>query len=80
MDINQAQMGVYLDSFQPKSLTLIHEFYHLGSHGPRSEDLLTWAPPEEIQPKDKEGNVNPLWPGDPANFVRSKVQAGEWQH
>ncbi|KAK0101694.1 hypothetical protein ONS95_006850 [Cadophora gregata] len=77
LDINQAEMGVYLDSFQPKSLTLIHELYHLGSQGPLSADLIGWAPPTDVQPKDEEGNVNPGWPGDPANFVKSKIPAGE---
>ncbi|KAL2071645.1 hypothetical protein VTL71DRAFT_12880 [Oculimacula yallundae] len=75
LDINQGKIGVYLDSFQPKSLTLIHELYHLGTLGSKSRDINSWTPPLDLQPKNQEGNANAEWPGNPENFVQSRNAA-----
>ncbi|KAL5323573.1 hypothetical protein ACEPPN_008112 [Leptodophora sp. 'Broadleaf-Isolate-01'] len=43
-----------------------------------SQDLEKWLPPAELQPKDTNGNVNPDWPGNPANFIRAKEKQADY--
>ncbi len=72
LDTSQTDPNTYLDNIQPRSMTIIHEMYHLAAAGSKSEDLRGMVPPTDIKPLDEAGNPNPKWPGDPANFVIKK--------
>ncbi|KAH9213711.1 hypothetical protein DL95DRAFT_524362 [Leptodontidium sp. 2 PMI_412] len=54
-----------------RALTLCSPgFFSSGTYESGSREVA--PPPAELQPKDTNGNVNPDWPGNPANFIRAK--------